>query len=80
MVSEKVFDGVITINAATPPSVTNFISFQSAANALAQHGVCNAVTINILNGPYSEQVVFNIPGTNATNRVTLNGGKPGASV
>lgn len=71
----KGFDGVITVNAAAPASVTNFISFQSAANALAQHGVCNAVTINVLNGPYSEQVVFNnIPGTNATNRVTLNGG------
>ena len=70
----KGYEGVLTINGAAPVSTTNFQTFQSSANALAQYGVCTAVTINVLNGPYTEQVVFNtIPGTSAVNRVTLNG-------
>ncbi|MFZ9388400.1 MAG: right-handed parallel beta-helix repeat-containing protein [Chitinophagaceae bacterium] len=70
----KGYEGTLTINGAVPASNTNFQSFQSAADALAQYGVCTAVTINVSNGPYTEQVVFNaIPGTSASNRVTLNG-------
>jgi putative cofactor-binding repeat protein len=67
-------EGVFTINSGAPASVTNYLSFQSMANALSLHGVCSAVTINVMNGPYTEQVVFNtIPGTSAVNTVTLNG-------
>ncbi|MBK7432944.1 MAG: right-handed parallel beta-helix repeat-containing protein [Chitinophagaceae bacterium] len=67
-------EGVFTINGGAPASSTNYQSFQSMADALSLHGVCSAVTINVLNGPYTEQVVFNtIPGTSAVNRVTLNG-------
>jgi len=70
----KGYEGVLTINGAAPVSTTNFQTFQSAADALAQYGVCAAVTLNVSNGPYTEQVVFNnIPGTSATARVTLNG-------
>jgi len=70
----KGFDGIVTINSGAPASPTNYQSFQNMANALSQYGVCNAVTINVLNGPYTEQVVFNaIPGTSAVNTVTLNG-------
>lgn len=67
-------EGVFTINGAAPPSSTNYQTFQAMADQLAQHGVCMPVTINVLNGPYTEQVVFNsIPGTSAINTVTLNG-------
>jgi len=67
-------EGVFTINGSAPASATNYQSFQSMADALSQYGVCTAVTVNVLNGPYTEQVVFNtIPGTGPVNRVTLNG-------
>ncbi len=70
----KGFDGTVTINGSAPVSVTNYQSFQTLADDLNTYGVCAAVTINVLNGPYTEQVVFNtIPGTSAVNRVTLNG-------
>lgn len=67
-------EGALTINASAAASATNFITFQSAANTLAQHGICSPVVITVLNGSYMEQVVFNtIPGTSAVNTVTLNG-------
>ena len=68
------FEGGITINQSAPASATNYINFQTAADALSQFGVCTPVTITVMNGPYSEQVVFNtIPGTGAVNTVTLDG-------
>jgi hypothetical protein len=67
-------EGAFTINWMAPVSATNYQSFQSIANDLNRYGVCDAVTITVLNGPYTQQVVFNtIPGTNSTNTVTLNG-------
>ena len=67
-------EGLFTINSAAPASPTNYQNFQSIANELNQYGVCSPVTITVLNGPYTEQVVFNtIPGSSAINRVTLNG-------
>ncbi len=67
-------EGVFTINGGAPVSGTNFQTFQSIADALSQYGVCTPVTINVMNGPYTEQVVFHsIPGTSAVNRVILNG-------
>ena len=70
----KGFDGIYTINSGAPSSTTNFTSFQAIADTLSMYGVCNAVTINVSNGPYTEQVVFNsIPGTSAVNTITLSG-------
>ncbi|MBP6286654.1 MAG: right-handed parallel beta-helix repeat-containing protein [Ferruginibacter sp.] len=67
-------EGVFTINASLPVSTTNFTGFQSMANALSQHGICTPVVINVMNGPYDEQVVFNtVPGSSAVNTITLNG-------
>jgi Right handed beta helix region/Secretion system C-terminal sorting domain len=70
----QAFAGTVTINAAAASSPTNYQGFQSMANALSQYGLCSAVIINVLNGAYTEQVVFNtIPGSSAVNTVTLNG-------
>jgi hypothetical protein len=67
-------EGVLTINVSAPVSPTNYQTFQSIANDLTQWGICTPVTINVLNGPYTEQVVFNtVPGTSSVNRITLNG-------
>jgi hypothetical protein len=65
---------VFTINGAAPISSTNYQTFQSIADDLTQHGICMPVTINVLNGPYTEQVVFNtVPGSGSVNTITLNG-------
>jgi hypothetical protein len=67
-------EGAFTINASAPASATNYQTFTSIANALSLNGVCSPVTITVLNGPYTEQVVFNIiPGTSSTNTVVLDG-------
>ena len=67
-------NGVFTIDGGSPVSSTNYQTFQSIADDLSLYGVCGAVTINVMNGPYTSQVVFDsIPGTSATNTVTLNG-------
>ncbi|HMK25017.1 MAG TPA: right-handed parallel beta-helix repeat-containing protein, partial [Chitinophagaceae bacterium] len=67
-------EGVFTINVSAPVSSTNYQTFQSIANDLTQWGICTPVTINVLNGSYTEQVVFNtVPGTSSVNRITLNG-------
>ncbi len=67
-------EGIFTINASAPASTTNYQSFQAISNDLSLHGICSAVVINVMNGPYTEQVVFNaIPGTSGTNTVTLDG-------
>ncbi len=67
-------EGVFTINNSAPISSTNYQAFQTIANDLNRYGVCSPVTINVLNGPYTEQAVFTaIPGTSSTNNVVLNG-------
>ncbi len=68
--------GTYTINSALPTAGSNFQTFQAAAAALANTGVCGPVTINVVSGsgPYLEQVNFGaITGTSATNTVTING-------
>lgn len=67
-------EGAFTINSSAPSSSTNYLTFQSIANDLSEHGICTPVTITVMNGPYTEQVVFNvIPGSSSTNTVTLDG-------
>ncbi len=67
-------EGTFTIDGTNPSSATNYSTFQSLSNDLSLYGVCGNVTINVLNGPYTEQVTFNaIPGTSSTSTVTLNG-------
>lgn len=54
----------------------DFPNLVDAANALSQFGVCAPVTINVdsASGPYTGQISFNnIPGTSATNTITING-------
>ena len=66
--------GTFTINNQQPTGGTNFVSFTAAAAALSQGGVAGAVTFNVLNGPYTEQISLNpFTGSSATNRVTFNG-------
>ena len=68
------FSGNLTIDGGNPASGTNYQSFQAIAADLAKYGVCGPVNINVLNGPYTQQVVFTtIPGTSATNAIYING-------
>jgi parallel beta-helix repeat protein len=67
--------GAVTINSTAAPSATNYQTFSALATELSSFGVCGAVTVNVVGGPYTEQVVFNpIPGSSAANTITLNGG------
>lgn len=66
--------GNISINVGLPVSASNYHTFQSVSEALSAYGICGPVTIDVLSGPYTEQVSFDsIPGTSSTNVVTLNG-------
>jgi hypothetical protein len=66
--------GTFTINNQQPTGGTNFASFTAAAAALGQGGVAGAVTFNVLNGPYTEQISLSpVTGASATSRVTFNG-------
>ena len=66
--------GSYTINKSVVASTTNYTSFQSLFTALATNGVNGAVTVSVLNGPYTEQVSANaINGASATNTITING-------
>ncbi|MCC5917160.1 MAG: T9SS type A sorting domain-containing protein [Cryomorphaceae bacterium] len=69
-------EGVYTINQGAPASITNFPSFNDAAQALNDFGVCGSVEINVVpqSGPYAEQVMFErVRGTSVSNTVTING-------
>lgn len=66
--------GNLTVNKSAAASATNFTSFQSLFTTLASKGVNGAVTVDVSNGPYTEQVNANsISGVSATNTVTING-------
>ncbi|NNC94966.1 MAG: hypothetical protein HKN92_05340, partial [Chitinophagales bacterium] len=66
--------GTFTINDLAPTGGTNFNSFNDAAAILQLCGVGGALTLDVLNGPYNEQVEFGtIPGASATNTITING-------
>jgi hypothetical protein len=67
--------GAYTINKNAPGSATNFVSFSNAAAAMVC-GITGPVTFNVVpgSGPYTESVFFNnIPGTNAVDRIRING-------
>lgn len=66
--------GNLTVDKNSPASATNFTSFQSLFTALSSQGVNGAVTVDVSNGPYTEQVTANtISGVSSTNTVTING-------
>lgn len=69
-------NGIVTIDATSPASPTNFQSFNALATALNGPGINGPLTVNVVtgSGPYNEQVTFNqITGVNATNTITING-------
>lgn len=67
-------NGNYTINKLQAASSTNFISFQSIFNALTTRGVNGKVTIDVQNGPYTEQASLGIvPGATIVNTILING-------
>lgn len=66
--------GNLTVDKTAAASATNFTSFQSLFTALSSQGVNGAVTVDVSNGPYTEQVQANaISGVSSTNTITING-------
>ncbi|MEX2596488.1 MAG: T9SS type A sorting domain-containing protein [Salibacteraceae bacterium] len=66
--------GTYTIDAGSPASATNFQTFSAAFDELTSSGVNGAVTINVAEGTYTEQVYesnASIPGASSTNTVTI---------
>lgn len=67
-------NGNYTINKLQAASSTNFVSFQSIFNALVARGVNGKVTIDVHNGPYTEQASLGIvPGATFVNTILING-------
>ena len=67
--------GTYTIDATSPASPTNFISFNAAKAAMAC-GISGPVVFDVEpnSGPYLEQLILDsIPGTSSTNTITFNG-------
>ncbi|UPK71780.1 gliding motility-associated C-terminal domain-containing protein [Chitinophaga filiformis] len=67
--------GIYTIDKNTPASVSNFVSFNAAKDAM-QCGIAGPVIFNVVAGrtTYEEQLVLDsIPGTSAINTITFNG-------
>ena len=64
--------GTVTIDASMPASATNFQTFAALAAELNQCGVGGAVTVNVKEGTYNEQVTFgSFIGSSSTNTVTI---------
>ncbi len=60
--------GTYTIGGTTP----DYASFGAAAFVLNNSGICGAVTFNVRDGSYNEQLMFlQIPNASATNTVTF---------
>lgn len=63
--------GTYTIDAANPTAGTNYSTFADAKIALTA-GVSGAVTFNVIQGTYNEQVEFgSVTGASATNTITF---------
>lgn len=63
--------GTYTINPAGT-GTSNYASFSAAVTALTTSGVSGAVTFNVAQGTYTEQVTINaITGTSTTNKITF---------
>jgi hypothetical protein len=68
--------GTFTINKGTAASATNFQSFTAAMASIECGGVGGPVVFNVVanSGPYNEEAVIPaVPGTSATNTITING-------
>jgi parallel beta-helix repeat protein len=64
--------GTYTVNSALATGGTNFASFTAMAKQLNDCGVSGAVTINVVQGTYSEQFALDsIAGASSTNTVTI---------
>ena len=67
-----VMSGTYTINSGLPTGGTNFNSFSEAAAELSVCGIGGPVTINVVQGTYSEQfAISSIPGASSTNTVVI---------
>ena len=63
--------GIYTVN-PTGVGPRNFTTFNNAINALQCGGALGAVTFDVSNGTYNEQLTFGIiPGASALNRITF---------
>jgi len=70
----QTMSGTYTIDKSSAASSTNFTSFGSAVSALSSRGVSGAVTFDVKNGPYTEQVSISaITGASSTNTITFKG-------
>lgn len=60
--------GTYTIGGSSP----DYATFNDALKALNSHGICGAVTLNVRDGSYNEQLEINeIAGASSTNTVTF---------
>jgi hypothetical protein len=69
----KIINTVTALSGSyTIGSSGNYSSFTSATTALNTYGVCGAVTFNVKDGTYTEQISINqITGASATNTITF---------
>ena len=66
------FSGTFTIDGNASTSGTTYQTFTDAVNDLLLHGVCGAVTYNVKDNYYNEQIIINkVPGASATNNITF---------
>ena len=64
--------GVYTVNPSLAQSATNFQSLSAVSAVLSSCGISGAVTINVAEGTYNEQVYINsIPGSSPVNKVVI---------
>ncbi len=69
--------GIYTIGGASP----DYASFTLAVNDLKNKGLCDAVTFNVANGSYFEQIALgNIPGNSSVNTITFQGANGDSSL
>lgn len=68
--------GSYTIDNTLPASVSNFVSFSSAAQALGCAGITAPVIFNVAAGTYNERIELSgeIIGASSTNTITFDGG------
>jgi PKD repeat protein len=63
--------GTFTLNPTLPSGGVNFTSFNEAADTLEVRGICSAVSVEVVSGLYTEQVVFGeVPGASQINTIT----------
>lgn len=65
--------GSYTLNSALPTSASNFNSFADFSSYAENNGICSAVELNVLTSQIEQVMIYNVPGTSATNTITING-------